>query len=66
MTHGERNSARQFGTVLFLNIKPTLDAEEASGHSLVGRALLFSLVCMHNIDDFYKLTLQKPGAGAHA
>lgn len=46
MTHGERNFARQFGTVLFLNIKPTLDAEEASGHSLVGRALLF-FSCMY-------------------
>lgn len=65
MTHGERNSARRFGTGLFLNIKPTLDAKKALGHSLVGKALLFSRVCMHNNNDFYKLTLQKPGAGTH-
>lgn len=65
MTHGERNSARRFDTVLSLHIKPTLDAEKASGHNLVGRTLLFSRACMHHNDDFYKLTLQKPGAGAH-
>lgn len=65
MTHGERNSARRFGTVLSLNIKPTLDAEKASGHSLVGRTRLLSRACMHHNDDFYKLTLQKPGTWAH-